>query len=294
MLITRDEVSRYAARLQSLDERDLHSLRALLSRAVNEGVTPGISLWIAVDEGGQSDSEGFSKFTERSLMEGRHGFDGRTPFIDANSLFDLASLTKPLVTARWCAELFAQGSLDRDLMIGDLIQCEDLSLAKSPLWRLLNHSSGLPAHREYFKGFAHSRMSGSDPLRFKNRVRQMIRATSTEYFPGEKCLYSDLGYLLLETVCEQASGMGLREAWDDLHPSGELHFRPLSSLDDSNDRDEVNSHYVPTELCSWRKRLLSGEVHDDNAWLMGGVCGHAGLFGSARSVAFRDCSLPRL
>lgn len=284
--------SQYAARLQSLDEHDLHPLRALLSRAVNEEAMPGVSVWLGVDQG-ESEGSHQPRLTQVSLVEGRYRFDGRSPLVSATSLYDLASLTKPLATARWCAELISLGVLDPERPIGEVISCHDPYLSETPIWRLLNHSAGLPAHREYQRGFAYSRMNGGSPSLFKSNVRRMIRSTLTEYIPGEKSIYSDLGYLLLEEICESVSGDELSQFWENVHPKGALHFRPLSassSLKDLQRPTVLDNHYVPTELCSWRERILCGEVHDDNAWLMGGVCGHAGLFGSATELGLEALS----
>ena len=85
--------------------------------------------------------------------------------------------------------------------------------------------------------------------------------------------------MMIEWICEIASGVELSTAWRDLpgHGYDTLHFRPLPD-------DGHKGHYVATEQCPWRRRLIQGEVHDDNAWIMGGVCGHAGLFGTLKSV----------
>ena len=91
-------------------------------------------------------------------------------------------------------------------------------------------------------------------------------------------LYSDLGFMMLRNVCE-AIGDDLQQSWSSLpgHSIDKLHYRPLPA-------PNGDSNYVATEYCPWRKRLLQGQVHDDNAWAMGGVCGHAGLFGNVTSV----------
>ena len=279
-----DHTAAYATRLRSLEEIDLHPLRALMSRAVNEGVTPGLSLWVGVDEGA-IDETGRPLLTERSFVEGRLERRELSAMVSDESLFDLASLTKPLAGGRWFAHLVEKGILDPNQPIGEVVKCEDQTLDQTPIKSLLNHSSGLPAHRPYHRGFTHARLNGAPPSRFKSRVRRMIRATNNEYIPGEKSVYSDLGYLLLEEICERLSGDTLLEFWES-RSLETLHFTPLSKISSETIEGsaEAQGQYVPTELCSWRKRLLRGEVHDDNAWLMGGVCAHAGLFGHAQAV----------
>ena len=201
--------------------------------------------------------------------------------------------TKPLATAAWFANLVSSAQLDPQQEIQHFVKCEDLALAKVPVWRLVNHSSGLPAHNEYHRGLITQRLNGQrNPIEFKNIVRRMISTTSSVYFAGEKSIYSDLGYLLLEWICEKASGTTLDEYWRTQHAHSSLHFNQL--LPEPSSEAELklseHNHYIPTENCPWRKRLLCGEVHDDNAWLMGGVCGHAGLFGTARATGLEGAA----
>jgi CubicO group peptidase (beta-lactamase class C family) len=271
----------YVQRLNSLDSKDLHPLQALMSRAINEEITPGLAVWIGIDP--QQDS--FR--AEKSFYLGRHHSEPLSPKVSATSIFDLASLTKPLACAAWFAHLVSSAQLDPHAEIQQFIPCEDQTLGKAKIWRLSNHSSGLPAHQEYHRGLIAQRLNEqANPVAFKKIVRRMISSTATVYLPGEKSIYSDLGYLLLEWICEKASGETLDEYWQKQHKHSALHFRPLSA--ETATQSVLNTfelnHYLPTERCSWRKKLLQGEVHDDNAWFMGGVCGHAGLFGTARAT----------
>ncbi len=271
----------YVQRLNSLDSKDLHPLQALMSRAINEEITPGLAVWIGIDP----QEEGCR--AEKSFYLGRHSSDALSPKVSATSVFDLASLTKPLACAAWFAHLVSSAQLDPYADIQQYIPCEDQSLGKAKIWRLSNHSSGLPAHQEYHRGLISQRLNKqANPVAFKKIVRRMISSTATVYIPGEKSIYSDLGYLLLEWICEKASGETLDEYWQKKHKHNALHFRPL--LAETATQNTLNTfesnHYLPTERCPWRKKLLQGEVHDDNAWFMGGICGHAGLFGTARAT----------
>ena len=285
------EVASYARRLTELGGRDLSSIYALMSRAVQGQVTPGVRLWVGIDP---NEDGGYA--AELELGEGSLDYAQRSLKSDAHTVYDLASLTKPLATAMWFGALVSQGSVDPEMPIGEIIPCEDLLLSKAPVWRLLNHSSGLPAHCAYYQGLGGARLGGAPPERCRTTVRRMITATPTQVIPGERSIYSDLGYLLLEHFCERISHQSLGEFWAQLDFKSSLHFRPLTTLTPTGDHttsgelqnseddagDEIK--YAPTEHCPWRKRVLCGEVHDDNAWLMGGVCGHAGLFGTAQGV----------
>ena len=219
--------------------------------------------------------------------------------------YDLASLTKPMVTALWFWTLESTQQLKRTDPLKRWINLESSLLQECPLWHLVNHSSGLPAHFKYYEGLGTNRLKGMNPSELKKRIRSMLSHTRPIYVPGEKSLYSDLGYLLLEWICEKASGESISSFWTRTclninqffgSPHAFLaHFNSLAPLPFSPPFDPPppsipssltfeSSRYIPTEHCPWRGQLLRGEVHDDNTWLMGGVAGHAGLFGRLTDV----------
>jgi CubicO group peptidase (beta-lactamase class C family) len=100
--------------------------------------------------------------------------------------------------------------------------------------------------------------------------------------PGDKTLYSDLGFMLLEWVIEEVSGSRLDRF------VGQAVYEPLGIRDlfyiDLHREKQYEGEFAATQLCPWRGRLLTGQVDDDNAWAMGGISGHAGLFGTALAV----------
>ena len=287
MKVQESTIESYVDRLKSLDTKDIHNLQALMSRAVNEKMTPNVSVWIGIDP-----QESGCR-AEKNFTVGRKQHDGLSATVSPQSIYDLASLTKPLATAAWFSYLVSSAQLDPYQEIQSFVRCEDPNLGKVAVWRLTNHSSGLPAHHEYHKGLIAQRLNGHrNPLSFKQIVRRMISATASVYFSGEKSVYSDLGYLLLEWICEKVSGETLEQYWCKHHAHSPLHFKalPPEPISENHAQYQTHNEYIPTELCPWRKRLLHGEVHDDNAWLMGGVCGHAGLFGTARATGLEGAS----
>jgi CubicO group peptidase (beta-lactamase class C family) len=196
----------------------------------------------------------------------------------ADTLFDLASLTKPLTTTLWALRLVERGLLDLDHPIGSHVEVGE-PLAECPVWRLMNHTSGLPAHRRYYEGLGPFVLRSGTHAAARQAIHRMVRQTApTAPFGRASEVYSDLGYLLLEQICESVD-RPLSEAWSDLPGHGPDALRFMSPRDDT-----PANHIAPTEVCPWRARTLRGEVHDDNCWTMGGVAGHAGLFGSARDV----------
>jgi len=197
-----------------------------------------------------------------------------------DAVFDLASLTKPLATALAAALLVDGGDLEWDAALGDVLQLPGSTsplLSRIQVRHLLEHASGLPAFRAY-----DLRLRGREGLSNKEQVRDWILHEPLSHAPGTRTRYSDLGYMLIEGIIEGITGQALDE-WLDKRL-----FRVLGLLDTGFRRNgrppDPSDRFVQTAYCAYRKRYLQGEVHDRNAYAMGGFSGHAGLFGSAREV----------
>lgn len=238
----------------------------ILRSAVAEGVAPAIAFGVARGDA-----------PPRMWFAGREGTGPNAPPTGPSTRFDLASLTKPLTTAAWILQLVERGVLDLERPIGALLPLEDERLAAVPIWRLMNHTSGLPGHRRYFEGLAPSVLRTGRFDRSRAALRRMLAGTTLEAEPGSREVYSDPGFLLLEWLGEGVD-RPLCARWPDLpgHGADALHFRPVGGSSAPG--------YAPTEDCPLRHRLIVGEVHDENAWVMGGTAGHAGLFGDLPSV----------
>jgi CubicO group peptidase (beta-lactamase class C family) len=130
---------------------------------------------------------------------------------------------------------------------------------------LLSHSSGLPAHLSLY-----------EEHRGRLEFRRAIAGSALEYEPRSRSVYSDLGFMLLGFVLEDAGGADLGAQFRAMVPQPPLAFDPPR---------EWRRFTAPTSIERWRGRLLVGEVHDQNCWALGGTAGHAGLFGSAPAVA---------
>jgi CubicO group peptidase (beta-lactamase class C family) len=151
---------------------------------------------------------------------------------------------------------------------------------KINLKQLLAHTSGLPAYRPYYQLW-----SPNWSRKHQQSIVEQILAEPLITSPGTTCHYSDLGFILLGAIIEEHSGIQLEQAFEQwitapVGLSAELRFLPLDNLLISN-----KNTIAATEKCSWRGRVLQGEVHDEHCWLMGGVAGHAGLFGTLHGVA---------
>jgi serine-type D-Ala-D-Ala carboxypeptidase len=194
-----------------------------------------------------------------------------------DTIFDLASLTKPLATTLAIMRLVDKARIGLDESISKIIRSHPLGDKKDLTLRLiLCHCAGLKDWMPFYKDIIHF----EEGLR-KGALRERIIEEPLLYPPGKQCLYSDLGFMLLEWVVEETSGETLR---DFVH---EKFYMPLglkrtflSKGDTPFDREE----FAATEDCPWRKRVIQGEVHDENAYAAGGYSGHAGLFGTAEDV----------
>ncbi len=206
------------------------------------------------------------------------------------SVYDLASLTKPLATATAVLCLVQDGRLQVNQSVRHWVEeLRGSPFADVTIRQLLSHSAGLPAWRPYYEWLS---PDGAPPCHEEERRRrlhallQAIARESVEYRPGSRSLYSDVGFMLLGAVVERCAGMSLA-AWcrrTMYEPAG------VSSLgflrgDDADTAWAAGLAVVPTEWDARRNRLLCGDVHDANAAALGGVAGHAGLFGTAHAVS---------
>lgn len=196
--------------------------------------------------------------------------------VNKTTVFDLASLTKPLVTALAVMALVEKTKIRLKDEIGMFFSEIKSETAKVTLENLLSHSSGLPAHRPYY----HDLGNLSDGER-KEAIIQSICHEELVFKPGSSALYSDLGFILLGQLVEKITGESLAVFWKNeiAQPMGlqaELFFPGPDGL--GSDVCAV------TGKCQWSSKRLCGIVHDDNCRMLGGVAGHAGLFGTVSGV----------
>ena len=276
---------------EGIKSEHVYDLQNLVHTALQEQMTPGLAFMVF----DLKQRKSLALYAGQSQRQDGFG-------IDQESYYDLASLSKPFVTALWAWELIEQGVLEAQAPLHHYLNTHNTPLAQVGVIDLLRHSSGLPAHYTYYEDFAFQRMQGQTPSTFQPLVQDMILTTPLSYEPGSRSIYSDLGYLLLAWICEKVSQKSLLEYANDrlsqlsqldewswmphLSTTCHMHFNPL----EIESQTIINQRaYVPTENCPWRKKLIQGEVHDDNAWLLGGVTGHAGLFARLNDVALWSC-----
>ncbi|MBM4302423.1 MAG: beta-lactamase family protein [Deltaproteobacteria bacterium] len=226
--------------------------------------------------------------------EGAGGFLSRDPgaaAVTLNTVFDLASLTKPLATALALMVLANRGQLNFAAPLKEVLPVAWLPPDKHPLilGSLLTHRAGLPAWRPFYQEV----LAAPAPAR-PARLERLAASTPLEHAPDTVTLYSDLGFMLLKAVVERLSGKNLDQFCREeiYRPLGLniLGFIPLPKtaqavLATENRKPETeNRVYAATEPGLIPGRPGAGAVHDENAWAAGGVAGHAGLFGPGREV----------
>jgi CubicO group peptidase (beta-lactamase class C family) len=202
---------------------------------------------------------------------GHLGWTADSPDVLADrSIYDLASLTKVVGTTTAAMILYDEGKLDLDERVTHFVPEFTGGLKDQVTVRqLLMHRGGLPAGRELWR-HAHT----------PEEARRLIFDVPLEYRPGTGQVYSDLGADLLGMVVEAIAVEGL-----DIFLQRRV-FGPLGMKDtEFRPADSLVYRIAPTEVSPPRGYPLRGEVHDENAYALGGVAGHAGLFGSASDLA---------
>lgn len=206
--------------------------------------------------------------------------------VQPHTVYDLASLTKPLATASAILLLVQDGLLDLATPLDALLEeTKGFPLGQVVLRDVLCHQSGLPAWRPFYQSFSPSLPSDA-PSRQKRVTAylDLILKEPVEALSPPQSVYSDLGYMVLGFVVERITNQSLADFCQS-RLFGRLHASPLGYRGQHiNEKMALQEECAPTEQDPWRGRLLRGEVHDENAFTLGGIAGHAGLFGTAEAV----------
>jgi len=246
-------------------------VRKLCAAASDDGTVPGLALLVAA--GGQivfHDAFGARQLVPRKLP------------IFPDTLFDVASITKAVVTSVLAMGEVAAGRLALELPVVELLpEFAGPERARVTVRQLLSHSSGLPAHRPFWRQVAASPSE-------RRAISLLAAREPLEYEPGARSVYSDLGFIVLGWLLERVGGERLDVAARRLitAPLG-LEATTFMSLSDPEERARVlgERSIAATQLCPERHRVLIGEVDDLNAMAMGGIAGHAGLFSTATELS---------
>src|SRR3982750_701420 len=235
-------------------------LDKLVKTAIEEAVAPGVA--IAVGRNGHI-----------AYMKGYGYIDWNqpgSPAVDTNTLYDLASLTKVIATTTLAMILEEAGQLDINrTVVSYLPEFNSPEKAQITVKHLLTHSGGLEAGANIFQ-----------TARGRDQYLSQINARPLQYTPGTSMIYSDWDMILLQLVMERITGktLDILASEKTSKPRGMIdpQFQPPISL---------RPRIAPTQVDDARGGLLWGSVHDENAWAIGGVAGHAGLFSTAKDLA---------
>ena len=202
------------------------------------------------------------------------------------TIYDLASLTKPLVTGMLLALLFERSAVGLDAAVSEYLPEFGAGDKRAVTVRhLLTHTSGLPAWQPLYLS------TGAD------HVLETIAAQPLEQAPGERVVYSDLGFITLGLLAQsvtntQLADLARREIFEPLelrrtffNPEKAIQAEVAACESGGNSYERGMCETQPgAERAQWRERTIWGEVHDGNAYFLGGAAGHAGLFADARET----------
>ncbi len=241
---------------------NLSSPIKVIEKAIENKLFPGAQIFV---------SKGDNVIFNDGL--GSLTYDKNAKNVDVNTVYDVASLTKVLATTPIIMKLVQKNNLGLDFPISEFYD-EFLEGNKKEVTirHLLTHTSGLKAYVEYYK------KEGFDS---NENVLNHILNLDLEYSPGTKVVYSDLGMILLFDIIEKVSNSSFEKL------ASRYFYTPLMMSNTYfNPPSNIKGRIAPTEYDDYfRNRLLHGEVHDENAYLLGGFSGHAGLFSTARDIA---------
>ena len=240
-------------------------VRRLMQQALADNVFPGAVL--LVSNNGQCvfhHAYGFRNYLTRSPMT-------------TGTIFDLASLTKPLATALAVMVLVQQNKVGLDQDLSDVLPAfKKDAKASIKIKHLLYHNSGLADYKAFYKKIEHLPLN-----KRKAALRKLLVKEPLVHPIGSRVVYSDIGFMILEWMIEEICGKRfdrfISAAIYDPLGLGHLFFIDAKAAR----KPDV---FAATEQCHWRQQLQSGQVHDENAYAVGGVQGHAGLFGTASDV----------
>ena len=262
-----------------LTSKSIQTISSLLAEQINSGDFPSAVYLVA--------EHGRAVFTD-ALGDAVREPERRPATLD--TIYDLASLTKPLVTGLLCAQLVELGELTLDSSVANyLLEFDRPDKNRITIRELLTHTSGLPAWRPLYLLAVE-----------KDSALAAIVNETLDVRPGEQVIYSDLGFIVLGFLLERLMGAGLDElALNRIMGPLELQhtfFNPAAATrtgvaacetGNAYERDMCEKSFSVESIANysgWRKEVVWGDVHDGNAHFLGGTAGHAGLFSTAQET----------
>ncbi len=260
-----DGLVRYPKELQApengVDKNyNFKEVDSLMNWAIKDSVFPGAVLVVG-HKGKIIYEKSFGNFT----------YDKSSPKITDSTIFDLASLTKVVVTTPIAMQLVKQGLINLEDPVNKYIPTfKGNGKEKILIKNLLLHNAGLPSYIDFYK-----------KCKTKDEAYGLIDKAELDYEPGKKTVYSDLSMIIMQRIIEKVTGTTLDKYYKQnlIEPLGmnNTMFNPSKKLQQNIPPTEIDKTY--------RKKTVQGEVHDENAYFLGGVSGHAGLFSNGHDLA---------
>lgn len=239
---------------------DFKEAANLIENAIKDSAFPGAVILVSKD-GRIAYENAFGHYT----------YNPQSPEMKLTTIFDLASVSKVVGTTTAAMMLIDEGKINLDdKVIKYLPEFNNHGKENITIRNLLLHNSGLAPYKKYY-----------DIYSTAEEVIDDIMNLTPEQEPGSKYVYSDLGMITLQKVIEKITGVSLDKFLD------EKLFKPMGMFSTMyNPPAQLKDSCAPTELDDfYRMRQLQGEVHDERAYMLNGVAGHAGLFSNAPDLA---------
>ncbi len=259
-----DGITRYPFELKDPENGvngnyDFHEVDSLMQWAIQDSVAPGAVLVVG-NKGKIIYEKAFGRFT----------YDKKSPKVTTKSLFDLASLTKVVGTTSEAMQLVTKGVLDINQKVAFYIpEFGNNGKEKITIKNLLLHNAGFPEFIPFYSKY-----------KTPDEAIKAIYEMPLSYKIGEKSLYSDISMIVLQKVMEKITGISM-----DKYLKTNV-FAPLKMENTLFNPTKRKDECLPTEIDKvWRKKLVQGSVHDENAAFFKGVSGHAGLFSTGHDLA---------
>jgi beta-N-acetylhexosaminidase len=261
-LLRNDVLRRVDPVLAGFNREKLMRVDTILLRAIRDSAFPGAVLLVA--------KEGM---VVHHKAYGRYGYERSAEKVDTSTIYDIASLTKVIATTTACMRLIDERKLRlNDRVVKYLPEFGKNGKKRITLFHLLTHTSGLPGWMPLYKN-----------CRTPECLLDSIYSTALVYPTGDTSVYSDLGFIVLGKVIEKVCKKPLDRYCDSVF------FTPLGMCSTMyNPPSRLYTRIAPTEVDSLRDSTgvpLRGHVHDENAAVLGGISGHAGLFSTAHDLA---------
>lgn len=270
---------------RSLIERKLGKVETALDKAIEKQEIPGAVVLARMPREG----EVLDYAWVRGLAAAR---PERLP-MRRDTIFDLASLTKPIATTTAIMMLVEEGSIALDDPVAKTLPTfAERGKDAVTIRHLLTHSAGLKPVREFHELLIQKERKTGERLigtrEGRDWIIDRVLRSGLVHEPGAAAVYGDLNFMVLAALVEEVA----KQPFDEFCESRiftrlgliDTRFFPIPVDGSQAAPDAIRRRVAATENCAWRERIVWGEVHDPNCFAMGGVAGHAGLFSTADDV----------